>query len=490
MGNRSELTAGVFLRKLIGFSMASWFGAGISFLATPILTRLYLPEELGTVNMFVTYMTFFQTVCVMALDQAFMRFYNENLEGLKKTNILTYCLYFNFGMAVLSSAVILIGHSHFSMQISGNSDFFVSVCLIVVVFSSSFLRMSSVSSRMEKNVVQYTLQVVLISVVEKVLFIVAVFVYGANYRSAIFTMTIGYLVLAIAFFLLKRKKALAPVTCVPIGTTKIVLGFAIPYLPVLILSWLNSSIPLLVLNYYVDKASIGIYTNAVTISNILSIIQTGFTTYWGPFVYEHYKEEESQIKIQKIQRCAVLVLTMFALSIVLFQDIVYLLIGEKYRASKLFFPFLILGPFCNCIGDMMGIGIMLSKKSYLNIFTFLGSVGTNLALAYYLIPKVGVAGAGVAAGAASLVMLFLRSALGMRYYNPNKSVIFLVISVASIVVACGINILCSEQIGVRSGLLVALILLNFIYFHKELRYILLVGRQALNTLFAKCFSKK
>ena len=37
----SELTAKGFLKKLVGFSMAAWISAGISFLVTPVFTRLY-----------------------------------------------------------------------------------------------------------------------------------------------------------------------------------------------------------------------------------------------------------------------------------------------------------------------------------------------------------------------------------------------------------------------------------------------------------------
>ena len=45
MGNSNELTAQGFIKKLAGFSMASWLSAAISFLVTPLFTRLYVPEE-------------------------------------------------------------------------------------------------------------------------------------------------------------------------------------------------------------------------------------------------------------------------------------------------------------------------------------------------------------------------------------------------------------------------------------------------------------
>ena len=99
MTNGKELTASGFLKKLIGFSMASWLSAALTFFAAPISTRLYTPDQIGHINLFITYMTFFQTVCVLALDQGFMRFYNEKIDGLQKNNLLTYCLCMNIGLS-------------------------------------------------------------------------------------------------------------------------------------------------------------------------------------------------------------------------------------------------------------------------------------------------------------------------------------------------------------------------------------------------------
>ena len=36
-----------FIKKLAGFSSAAWISAAISFISTPIVTRIFLPEEIG-----------------------------------------------------------------------------------------------------------------------------------------------------------------------------------------------------------------------------------------------------------------------------------------------------------------------------------------------------------------------------------------------------------------------------------------------------------
>ena len=406
----------------------------------------------------------------MALDQAFMRFYNEELPGLNKNNFLRYCLRINLSIAAATTIVILSAYGFFSMQIAQEKSFWLPVCLVVVIVCSTFLRMSSISSRMEKKVGQYALQVVLISVVEKVLFTLIAF-YRADYRLAIITIATGYAVLAIIFFLIKRRFSLMPVGFVPRETTVTILKFALPYLPVLLLSWLNNSIPLIVLRKYVSYAAVGIYTNAVTIANILTIVQTGFSAYWGPFIYENYHKEENKIQFQKIERLIVVLLISISVLIVLFQDIIYLLVGEEFRASKAFFPFLMLTPICNTIADMTGIGIMLSKKSYLNIFTFIGNTTVNLLCSYLLIPRIGVMGAGIAVAASSLTMLIIRSFLGGKYYKISDKQSFLVFSILIIIAVCVVNAIFTEQIFLKSTILVVILCVFAVWFYRDINKI-------------------
>lgn len=77
-----------FLKKLLGFSAASWISAAISFLSTPFITRFFLPEDVGKVNIFLTILVLFQTISILGLDQAFMRFYTDLSSQAKKMGCL------------------------------------------------------------------------------------------------------------------------------------------------------------------------------------------------------------------------------------------------------------------------------------------------------------------------------------------------------------------------------------------------------------------
>ena len=43
------------INRILGYSVASWVNCIITFFSTPIITALFLPDELGKVNLFVAY---------------------------------------------------------------------------------------------------------------------------------------------------------------------------------------------------------------------------------------------------------------------------------------------------------------------------------------------------------------------------------------------------------------------------------------------------
>lgn len=464
----NSITGKEFIKKLIGFSTASWISAVISFFSTPLITRLFLPAEVGKINLFTTYMALFQTICILGLDQAYMRFFNEYNDDKARQKLLGFCLSFSLIMAVVCSSIILMHYDYFSVAITGKVNFNIAFFLVISVFSSISLRITSIASRMEQKVFSYTLQTISITFIEKVIFSLIAF-YEASHFMAIATMSYGYMIVA-GIFLFAKRKSLYFNWNLQKNEIFDLFKFAIPYLPVLLLSWLNNTIPQFFLKEYVNYGAIGIYTNAVSIANILTIIQTGFNVYWAPFAYENYLTQRK--KLEKVHKCISFLLILFALLIIFNQDIIYLLLGEKYRVSKSFFAFLIISPVCISISDTTGIGIMLHKKSYLNIFSFIGSTITNVVLCTILVPKSGIVGGAIAAGTASVAMLIIRTWLGGKFYRMSKSYLYLVFSMTILYAAAVINLLFSNLFFIREFGVFCCILLIMLIYKKEFIYLM------------------
>lgn len=79
------------------------------------------------------------------------------------------------------------------------------------------------------------------------------------------------------------------------------LPYGIVLAPAAILIPLYRAICLSFLGNYAPAAEQGSFDFAYTLAQLVTTIQAGFSTYWGPYVYAHYRTEQE--RIGRIQIC-------------------------------------------------------------------------------------------------------------------------------------------------------------------------------------------
>lgn len=424
-----------FLKNLFGFSVSTWVSCVVSFISTPIITRLFLPDEIGRINLFTTYLTLLMSVSYLGLDQAYMRFFNDPPPHCTKRRLLSICISCATYACVGISVLILIFRKFISSHISSAYNWIVPVCLVLSLFANVWLRFYNVSYRMNKRAVLFSVQAILLTVIGKLLYVIVAF-WKANHTYAILAMTAGYVLTAVFFYWFQGRHLLT--LHIDRASATPLFRFGLPLMPITLLSILNNSIAQLMLSAFTTYADIGIYTNAVSLSGILSLLQSGFNAYWMPFVYENYKDRRE--KLTRMHALITLGMIAFGLLIMIGQDPLYLILGEKFRAGKSFFPLLLVSPVCYTIAETTGLGINISKKSYLNIVTFVCNTSVNLLLCLLLLPVIGVTGAAVASAASAVVMLTIKTVLGEKHYRCVDNYRRTFFSLFLFVCMCAVNV--------------------------------------------------
>jgi O-antigen/teichoic acid export membrane protein len=247
--------------------------------------------------------------------------------------------------------------------------------------------------------------------------------------------------------------------------TKDMFKYAIPLIPVSVLMWANTSVPQLVMQKTMDYHSIGIFTSAVALANIVLIIQSGFNIFWLPYTYENYKTQTGQFF--KVHRYLLCVLTICSLFLVLSQDLVFLILGEKYREAKCFFPFLILTPVCYIIAETTGMGIDISKKTYFNIVVFGCSVFVNILFCLILKNIWGVPGIAIAVALAGITSMCVKTYIGQKYYKAVDNYRYIYLTVGLILISSIITLMVESQLY-KLSLLLLLFLCSVLFFRREI----------------------
>lgn len=452
-----------FIKKFVGFSLVTWVSFALSFLTAPISTRLFVPEVLGKINIFNTYSNLFGILVLIGLDQAFARFYLERPNNRTIGYLFTFC--FGITYALLSVLIILSipFQSFLSWELFEESDNLLLYLFFLSVFCSSTLRYLNLSYRMEQNIKMYTIQGTLMTLVSKVLYLGVGF-WDPSYKPALIVLTVSHVALAVVFLLIQRNR-FERIREYDRFFSSEMFKYALPLIPVSILMWANTSIPQIVMQKTMDYNSIGIFTSAVALANIILIIQAGFNTFWVPYTYENYKTQTGQFfKVHRFLLCA---LTISSLILVLSQDVIFLLLGEKYRGAKMFFPFLILGPVCYIIGETTGIGIDISKKTYFNIVVFGSSVLVNVVFCLILRQPFGVSGIAMAVALAGVIAMCMKTIIGQKYYRSVSSYRYIYITIILIVTSAFIT-LYIQHVYLKLSILLFLFISSVFLYRREI----------------------
>lgn len=452
-----------FIKKFVGFSIVTWVSFVISFLSAPISTRLFDPAVLGRINIFNTYTNLFGLLILIGLDQAYVRFYNERPNKRSIGYLFTFCFAVTYSLIFVLVVLTIPFRGFLSQIMFQENDNLVLYLFFLSVFCMATLRYLNLTYRMEKNIKLYTVQGILMTIVSKVLYICVGF-GDPSYKPALIVLTISNFILALMFILIQKKR-FQQIRDYDKVFVKEVFSFAVPLIPVSILMWVNSSIPQIVMQNTMDYRSIGIFTSAVALANMILIIQAGFNAFWVPYTYENYKIQTGQFF--RVHRYLLCVLTLFALLIVFSQDIIFLLLGEKYWAAKSFFPFLILAPVCYIIGETTGMGIDISKKTYLNIVVFIVSVIVNISFCLLLRIPLGEPGIAIATSIAAIVSMSLKTYFGEKNYHVVNSYKYIIFAILSIVFSAIVT-LQVEDIYTKLILLSVIFVIALLFFKHEL----------------------
>jgi O-antigen/teichoic acid export membrane protein len=452
-----------FLRKFVGFSIVTWVSFILSFFTAPIATRLFAPDMLGKINIFNTYTNLFGVLVLVGLDQAFARFYHERPNNHTKGYLFSFCFGITYALLICVIILSLPFSSFISYILFQETDNLLLYLFFISVFCYATLRYLNLSYRMEQNIKMYTIQGILMTIVSRVLYLGVGF-YDPTYKSALIVLTFTHIVLAVVFLIIQRHQFEFIIEYDKLFG-KEVFKYAFPLIPVSVLMWANTSIPQIVIQNTMDDYSVGIFTSALHLANIVLIIQAGFNTFWTPYAYENYKTQKEQF--YKVHRYLICVITFLALILILSQDVVFLLLGEKYRVAKVFFPFLTLSPICYIIAETTGIGIDISKKTYYNLVVFTNSVVFNLIFCIIFGDLIGISGIAIATALASIIAMAIKTYIGQKYYSSVNSYKYIYRCVCLILMSSLITLL-EPSFAIKYVSLFVLIIVSCFLFRKDI----------------------
>lgn len=454
------------LKTFTKYATGSLFALLAGLITTPILTRLISTEEMGKYSMFITIGSLFASVLYLGLDQSYVRFYNDEIEEYR-VPLLKKCMHLPLIATGVVSLLLLLFYNFFSNALIGEKSFFIALVFDFYLVGCVVDRFWMLKIRMVQKAGAYSA----LNVARKLSYLVIAiilyrFCFGDSCWSLIIAVSLAeYVLLFGCRFTERGNWSAGSVNKEKTATTlNEILKYGFPFIFSTTITLVFHSIDKIMLNALTDFNQVGLYSGAQNIVNLITQVQTVFTTFWVPVAYEHYSknsdDKEFFIKVNKI--ISYMMLTA-AIVLLCTKDIVILFLGKNYRDAAYVFPFLAFMPIMYTVSETTVMGINFAKKSSYHVWISMICAIANTVGNYFLILRYGAKGAAISTGLAYMVFFILRTALANKVYPVRFATTRFFISVAVVYLLAIMASFMDVTLGYVGVALAVFAFITFIY---------------------------
>ena len=448
-----------FLKKLFGFSISSWFSAIFSFVLLMISTHLYDQENLGKINFFISIIIILCNLVNLALDQGFLRLYSEVNKTISK-NMISFDIILTYIIIVFLTIISLPFSEYISLWIFDEkipeSIFLIMIALIGLIT----IRFISLPYRADGIVFKFTIISIIYTICLRGGYIFSV-IFNREYDTSIIVYDIVCILSMIFIIIFNKSIFKFPQIKKNKGLYKEQIRFSLPLIPGTIMSTLNSNVPQFIIRSIEGFSSVAIFSTSVTVSSAINLLQSGFNTFWAPYVFSNYKEKQRQI--QQVHKYLVICMVFAAMCFVFFQDIIFIFFNQQYSEATKFIPFLVMTPLTYTIGETTQIGITIRKKTYILSCIYGLSLIINFILCFILTYIFGTVGAAISVTITSLITLTLKSYFGNKYYKSYEDKSTMIAGLAIYLIVSIVNLILYNY-NILNHIIILLIIVLYIKF--------------------------
>ena len=386
-----------------------------------LIVKGLLPAEvLGAPVTFMTYTATIMNIGILGLDQALLRFYHEPPAGAEPRQLFAACTRISAAFMMLLGTA---GSVFFAQPLAaafglGSAGPGIVPLLFLNAALYMLVRYLNVLLRLENDLRAYTAETLWMQGCYNLFYLLPGF-FTSNVFVLAVAAILSFGVVAIAFGYKYRAAVFAPLPGAQLGgIARQTVPYGVALAPAQILFSLSSGICLSFVGNASGENAQGLFAFGYSLAQLVTAIQAGFSTYWGPYVYSHYRDEQE--RICRVHDVLNLLIFGFFCVLVMFEDIVFVIFPDK-RGCLAIFPLLMLAVVFNILCEGTVYGNSIARKPWHDTIGIgLGAL-SNFGLCALLVPAFGLTGAALALAASNGLAFLYRSITGQMYYRTVAS---------------------------------------------------------------------
>ena len=389
----------------------------LGFISLPLMTRILSTPEYGRSSLFLSAVSIIYIFAILGLDQSYIRyFYSDRVDRRK---LFSDCLTLPLVLIIILAVIYLAFSDFFNGLLFEKTGRDVTALVIGYTVTSVFERFLFLNIRMEQRGKLYSNLNIATKCLNIGFIILFAHYLGDDFRVGLYSQTLPLMIitggLLAAYLYRGRGYRPGPHDL----SRKEILGYGIPFVPMLLMEWLLSSMDKWSIRFLGDFAQTEVYSSAMQIMTILLTLKITYVAFWAPIAMKKYEQEdEEKVKpffadmYQKMQFLCMLA----AFGITAARSVIVLILGEKYREASKIIPFLALMPVLSILFEMTGQGIKFKKKPVYFNYASAVAIVCNLTGNLLLVPRLGGVGAAIATAFTYIVYFGIGTCLSEKLY--------------------------------------------------------------------------
>lgn len=420
-----------FFKDFMTYGVVSILGKLAVVFLMPIYTSILTKEEYGAMALITSCKGIIDLISNLNIHSGIARDYYE--ESINRKRLVSTGF---FSIFILSSIICTIGictQNFWSINVLGLEEkySFAFLLMLLSIPCGSLLSYFAILTRFKKKPILYSVGSIMQLITQIGLSVYCV-VFLRTGISGVFLSIVVSEVIGILYFSFINRSLLG--WSYSFNYIKRALLFAIPTLPAIVAGWLDSSVGQIVIGKTISKEQLGVYSIALSLSSVFTLLGTALQNVWSPFLYENYKKETFNRDIHRLYTVFVVGLTFVSITLSLFSKEVILLLTNKGYLDARFYITLLCVPMCfYLLFPMASSGVSISRDTKYVGYSYVAGSIMNIAVLYATIEYLGIIAVPLCLALSRIItymILYKVSEKKISYKLPNYLLLILCVAVS------------------------------------------------------------
>ena len=409
-------------KTILGYALGPIGSGLLGLISLPIITWFYSVEDVGRISMLQVFTSFSILFFCLGLDQAYVREYHDTNN---KPLLLKTVVFPSLALCLLILVLLFIIDPYFiSYWLYDIESVYLSLITIACFLIALLSRFLSLILRMQERAFAFSMSQLLPKIL--LLFFILFTVWWGYSRDS-YNLLTGYaLTLYFAFIIYawNTKKDWLPAINMKIDRQqfKTYLVFSLPLLVGGLASWGLNTVDKLFLRGMTNYSELGIYSVAMSLAGVATMIAGIFNTIWAPMVYKWVST--GNIDYQKIDQISEYVLAAIYFVVVgsgLFAWVIPYFLPQEYERVQILITICLIGPLFYTLSETTAVGIAIARKTKLTMYASICALFVAVIGNYLLVPLLGATGAAISLAVSFWILYILRTEFSKRVWRKMPS---------------------------------------------------------------------